>query len=438
MANLYYAPDFRVEINDQPVPAALRASISSVQYQTGLKEGVDRVELSVVNENLRWQDHDLLALDNPLTLFMGYAPDSLQKMFVGEIVSQSPTFPSGGVPMLTIAAQDRRQHLQEGNQTRWFAVPVPKYGNTPIPDTLVASMVATVNRLIPIFDPISAALSVLLGGVEVAVAMKQDPKMLQALIRKQVGESNLDFLKRIAHENGWEVLMDYSGPLGGYQLRFLSLAEHLSPEITLKYGQSLIDFTPRITKVGQIASVSVNIWISSIKTEFAVSASFDWESKSLNVNISPGFGMPGSMGATPQALGADKENPNAAKAQAEAQKTIDTTAVDKPDFTLAGKPVNAKSAPRMLLSNLLAVLNQRLTGSGSTIGDPRIQAGTVLRLDGLGQQFGGLYRVTSATHTIDSSGYRTSFEVRKEIWFESIPAFDQGAFKMLIPQHQFS
>jgi len=38
-----------------------------------------------------------------------------------------------------------------------------------------------------------------------------------------------------------------------------------------------------------------------------------------------------------------------------------------------------------------------------------------------------LYRVTSAKHTIDSSGYQTHFDVRKEVWFGSIPLADQGA-----------
>jgi uncharacterized protein len=75
----------------------------------------------------------------------------------------------------------------------------------------------------------------------------------------------------------------------------------------------------------------------------------------------------------------------------------------------------------------LAKLNNRLTGSGRCVGDPRIQAGTLTRLEGVGKQFGGLYRVTSATHTIDSGGYQTSFELRKEVWFGSIPLLEQGA-----------
>lgn len=436
MANLRFAPDFRIEINGKLVPALLRASASSVNLQTGF-EGSDRVDLTLVNDGLRWLDHELLKLDNSLALYMGYAPDPLEKMFAGEIVAQSPTFPSGGPPMLKVSAQDRRQHLQDRRPTRWFAVPIRNFGNTPIPDPVIAGVVAMEHRLIPVFDPIGAVFSVLIGGAEVFLA-RSDAKMMQKIIRKQLSESNLDFLKRVSHENGWEVLIDHSGPQGGWQLRFLSLVEHLTPDLTLKYGQSLIDFTPRITKVGQIASVSVKIWVPSIKMEFTITASWDWDRNSLNVNVSPGFGLRGKDQGTPEA----SENQAGRDAL---QKGLDTFSVEQPfgsqsqqkdgsgsQVMLVDEPVSPVTAPRVLLGKLLPRLNQRLTGSGSTVGDPRIRAGTVLRLEGLGEQFGGLYRVTSATHSIDSGGYRTSFEVRKEIWFGSIPALEQGAAKLSI------
>jgi hypothetical protein len=95
--------------------------------------------------------------------------------------------------------------------------------------------------------------------------------------------------------------------------------------------------------------------------------------------------------------------------------------------SLLDEPLTLSSAPRVIIGKLIPLLNRRLTGGGSTVGDPRIQAGVVLRIEGVGQQFGGLYRVTSATHTVDGSAYRTSFEVRKEIWLGSIPLPAQGA-----------
>jgi hypothetical protein len=396
MSNPRYVPEFRIKINGESIPAALRASVTGVSYQGGL-EGADRVELSLANENLRWLDHRLLALDNSLELHLGYAPDPLEQMFVGEIVSQDATFPSAGMPTMTVAAQDRLHRLQQGNKTRWFAIPIPMVGNFPIPDYPgVVNVVGLENGLIPIVDPVGAALSVLIGGISV-VSAGGDPGSMQHLIRKQDGESDFNFLRRIAAEYGWEMFIEHSGPLGGYQLRFMSSLDKLAADVTLKYGQSLIDFTPRISKVGQIIGVSVRLWQPDIKMEFTVTVSWDWDRQSLNLSISPGFGMATGTGSSQASI------------------------------TLVDEPVTLASAPRIILTKLIPKLNQRLTGSGSVIGDPRIRAGGVLRLEGLGEQFGGLYRVTSVTHTLDSSGYRTSFEVRKEIWFGSIPLPAQGA-----------
>ena len=400
MAGSRYAPDYRVEINGRPIPAALRASITSVSCQSGL-EGADRVELSLVNQDLRWLDHELLAMDNWLSLSLGYAPDHLEQLFVGEIVGQSPTFPAAGAPTLTVVAHDRRQHMQQGTKERWFAIPAACLGNWPIADAAILQMVSLEHMLIPIVDPLSAAVSVLITGAQVAVS-RNDPDAMQKIIRKQVGESDYDFLRRIALENGWEMLVDHSGPLGGHQLRFLSLAEHLMPDLTLKYGQSLIDFTPRLSKVGQVVGVSARIWQSDLKIDLSVTISWDWDRNSLNLSISPQIGMPG---------GAQQEDGS---------------------ILLLEEPVTGASAPRVIVHKLLERLNKRLTGSGSTIGDPLLTAGKVVRLEGLGQQFGGLYRVTSATHTLDSGGYRTSFDVRKEIWFGSIPLPLQGAIPVRI------
>ena len=47
--------------------------------------------------------------------------------------------------------------------------------------------------------------------------------------------------------------------------------------------------------------------------------------------------------------------------------------------------------------------------------DPRIRAGAVIRLENLGPDFSGDYRVVSATHSMGASGYVTQFEVMKEI-----------------------
>jgi phage protein D len=369
----------------------MRGSVTRLSVDLGL--GVsDRVEIALANDGLRWLDHPLLALDKPLAVSLGYAPDPLVQLFAGEIVAHNATFPSSGLPMLTVVAQDRLRHLQEGSKERWFALPTPTVGNFPLPDAAVVGIVALEHGLIPLLEPVGAAISALIG----VAAGGTDPNVMQTLIRKQGehgSESDFDFVAKIAKENGWELMIDHSGPLGGLQLRFFSPLGHLAPDLKLKYGASLLEFRPRITKVGQIVSVTVFVWISQIKTKLAITVGWDWDAMSLSISVSPAF--------TPTGMG--------------------------PSDVVVGDPVTLASAPRTILTELIPKLNQRLTGSGSCVGDPRIVAGAVLQLEGLGVQFGGLYRVTSATHTLDSGGYRTSFEARKEIWFGSIPLPEQGA-----------
>lgn len=391
MANDRYAPEFRLDVDGTPIPAALRASITSLRWETALG-AADRVELVLHNEGLRWLDERAIALDRELRLSLGYAPDPLAQVFVGEIVSHSAAFPSARPPTLTVAAQDRMQRLQTGAKARWFAIPIPTYGNVPLPDMAVAGIVSLEHALVPIFEPVGAALSVILGGAE-AMAALDGPGALQKLIRKQEGESDYDFLTRLSLENGWELKIDHGGPLGGHQLRFFAPLGHLTPDVELAYGRSLLDFTPRLSKVGQIASVTAHVWISQTKTKVSVTVGWDWDRAQLTIDIAPAF--MGTRGGS-------------------SSVTVD-------------EPVTPSSAPRTILSKLLPRLNQRLTATASTVGDTRLAAGAVVKIEGVGVQFGGLYRVTSATHTVDGSGYRTRFEARKEVWFGSIPLPEQGA-----------
>ena len=410
MTAMRYVPAYRLELNRSAVPKAMQSAISSISCQSGL-EGADRVEVSLVNDNLRWLDHPLLTLDTPLTLAMGYTDTSLEQVFVGEIVSQEASFPSSGPPTLTVAAQDYLQRLQQGTKVRWFAMPTKKFGNLPIPDYPgVVDQVSLQNGLIPVVDPIAATLAVTLGGVEAVAQAYSKSGTMQNLIRKQEGESDFDFLQRIAQQLGWDMLIDHSEPLGGYKLRFTSSLDWLDAELSLKYGRSLLDFTPRVTNVGQVAAVAVHLWQSDMKMGFTLTVGWDWDRQSLEISVSSGFGMP---------AGTTQESGRA-------------------QITLVDEPVTLTSAPRVLLSRLIPKLNNRLTGTGSTIGDMRIKPGVVLRLKGLGEQFSGLYRVTSATHTIDSGGFRTSFEVRKEIWFGSVPSYDRSKLPLSVQGFRLS
>ena len=386
-----FAPEFALFIGGQPVPADLRASIQAVRCHTGY-EGLDELEITIANEKLRWLDHDLFALDTGISLKLGYAPDPLVQVFDGEVVAHGATFPSDGMPSMTITAHDRRHSMRDGKKVRWFAIPLPVPGNLPLPDIATASIVTLENLLLPVFDPVGAALSIILGGVDTFVAVT-DPISAQKIIRKQANESDYDFLNRLAAENGWDVLMEHDGATGGHMLRFTSSLDNLSTDFTFGYGKSLIDFAPRVSTVGQIFSVGGFVWVPAIKMSFAVTLGFDWDRMSLTLGVYPGVVPIGMV----------------------------------PGDYMIEEPLTPTSIPRKLVSELIPRLNKRLTASGTVIGDPTIRAGNVLRIEGVGEEFGGLYRATGITHSIDGGGFRTRFEARKEIWFGSIPPSAQGA-----------
>lgn len=392
-----FVPEFRLEIDGAPIAATMRASVMSVTLRTGL-EGADRVDLTLANDGLRWLDDPQLRLDHDLALHLGYAGEGLEQVFVGRIVGNSATFPQNGPATVTVTAQDARQRLQQGTKVRWFAIPIPTVGNLPIPDLVTAPLVALENRLVPLLDPVGAAISVLLGGVE-AVAAISEPGGMQKLVRKQADESDYAFLARIAKENGWEMYVEHDGPLGGHQLRFESPMGHLDPDVTLRWGRTLTEFQPKVSIVGQIFSITGYVWVPPIKMVFVVTLGFDWDRMALTLSVYPG--------AVP--IG------------------------QSPSSHLVQEPLSPASAPRKLVSELIPKLNKRITATGATLGDPRIRAASVLRIDGVGETFGGLWRVTDATHTIDANGYRTQFQLRKEIWFGSIPSPDQGAVRVRAP-----
>jgi hypothetical protein len=381
-----FGPMFTIQINGSNLPAAMRGAIVSVSWTAGI-EGSDSVEVTFANQNFQWLDNPLLAVDNGFSLSIGYAPDPLEVVFVGEITGVEPSFPNGGMPTIRVTAHDFLQRLTHGKVDRAFAITLPTVGILPLPDPVVASLVSASNLLIPFPDPIGAALSALMSLVSYILA----PQEAQHSVRVQSGQSDFDFLTRVAKDNGWEVYIDHTLEPKGYVLRFQFLMQDYSPSVTLKRGQSLMEFTPRLTTVGDIFGVSARIWISTLQMEFVVVVSWDYDRAAFNLMIYPGLGDIGTV------LGSN---------------------VSK---TISIKPTGFPTAFRDILTEFLPRLNNRITGSGSTIGNPDIKPGKVINLVGLGSQFSGLYRITSATHTFDTSGYKTTFKGRQEVWFSGFP-----------------
>ncbi|SEB02504.1 MULTISPECIES: hypothetical protein [unclassified Mycobacterium] len=386
-----YAPDFRITINGAPVPAELRATVTSIKYEDG-RNAADRVEIALANPDLFWlrkhikgmgfapfptrlpappgasssiTPEGILDVQNSLTLAVGYVGEGVHHVFGGEITGITATFPNGGMPMLTVVAHDKLHRLGEGKATRGFGL---------LPDFLTAMLLSAENLIIPLIDPAIVAASTVVA-------------VLKAIFvgsgRKQVGQSDLELLADIAKDYDADFWVEDDVL---YLSRFI---KEYTPSSTLSWRKSLLDFTPRLTTVGQVAGVSMKFTLREIPLSFVVSVYWDFDNERIGVRVLPGLAASGGL------------------------------AFSGPNFSIVDQPISspvdlAGSALR-IVSELRGRLNKRMTGSGSCVGDPHIRAGKLVRLDGMGPDFSGDYRISSATHSIDGSGYQTHFEAFREL-----------------------
>jgi phage protein D len=391
-----YAPEFDIKINGDALPSPVRSAVTSVRYEDG-KNAADRVEIGLANPNLSWlQSHirglgfgpfptqlaigpggtaisgsdGVFDIDNKFELSMGYASEKLVPMFKGEVTGVNATFPNGGMPTMTLVAHDYLNRLARGSYARGFG---------PLADALVVAIMSAENLLVPLIDPAlmtvstaMTALNVIFGGSGTKQGRRGD------------GETDLKMLERIAAKYDADFWVEGDTL---YFSRFFF--KEYSPSIELAWGKSLLEFSPQISTVGQIASVAMKFTLRELPLSFLVSVFWDFDRETLGISVVPG------------------------------ESASFTKAANGPAITIADQPISSPTdianSALVILSKLRKKLNNRLTGSGSAVGNPDIRAGAILRLDGLGPDFSGDYRVTSATHTLDTGGYRTSFQVRKEI-----------------------
>lgn len=385
-----YAPVYRLAINGNDLPASVRSCITSVRYEDGL-EGADQVQISLANPDLRFlQSHirglsafalpaglgfnpigrveavpeGLFDLDNEVVLGLGYAPNPPEEMFLGEITGVGATFPNGGMPTLTITAHDFLQRTTRGSLSRGFG---------PLPDAAIVAILAAENGLLPLIDPSMIPLD----------ALNTVGNFLFGSATKQVGQSDFELLSETAARYDMELSVDHHTL---YLTRFI---KEYSPRLTLTYGESLLDFSPRLSTVGQVVGKSRRVSLRELRIDLILGVFWDFDRESIGINILP--------------------------AQAAAIAPVVSQPTEESEHKTIRNAIDVGNAIVGLIHELRQKLNNRLTGSGTAVGDPRLRAGAVIRLEGLGVDFSDTYRVTKASHTLDTNGYRTSFEVRKEI-----------------------
>lgn len=192
---------------------------------------------------------------------------------------------------------------------------------------------------------------------------------------EQNQESHYQFLERLAQRYGFEFFVH------GTTLYFVEPANDESGVLELEWGRGLMSFSPVGNIAEQVAEIEVRGWDVNGKTEFIGTA--------LAGVDEPGVERDEQAGGTYVAKVCSDTKVSVRRAVSSQQEADQWAA---------------------------ALLKQRaegfVRGDGETIGLPGIRPGTNIKLSGLGERFSRDYFIESCTHTVNASGYRTTFKVK--------------------------
>ena len=340
-----YVPAFEITVGNRKLDTSIAKSIMAISV-TEHSSGASSFSFQLNDPNLALIDEKKgpFTEGTRIEIDLGFV-DNTRKMIIGEISAISADLPGSGPVVVEVQGFDYFHRLSRGTVYRQFGGETPE---SQVSDSEIVSQIASEMQL------------------QAVVAKARAPVSL----RIQKNESNLDFLQRLAHLNGYVVKGDsdtiYFGP-------------PRTPEtIQLEWRKDLVNFSPRLSTAGLVNEVVVRGWDQVRKQRILANQKRD-ATKSLSLS---------SAGLEQISKGSGGRS----------QRVMDV-------------PVSSFLEAEAIAENTLR--NQQVTavaGSGTCLGNPLIRAGGKLELSGIGR-FTGTYSITRVTHTIGEGGYMASFEV---------------------------
>jgi len=342
------APEVKLRINGKEISEAATSDLVSVNVLEDVNAAGmftftllcwDNREMRVI-----WIDDDQFKEGNSVEIDMGYR-DHMKTLFKGEITGLEPEFPKDEAPKLTVTGYDRRHRLMGKRKTRTFLK---------MKDSEIANQVAGDWSLTPKIDDSRVRLDYVL----------------------QNNQSDFEFLQERARRIGYEMVVTDA------ELHFRPRKNEGSGVLTLSRDVELLDFSARLTTMGQLEEVCVQGWNPKEKKETTARSRIGDERQ-----------MGGS--ATGPAM------------TRRAFSGTGGTAVDTPVLDQA----EADQLARGWFGEMALTY---VEGFGICIGDPELRAGTLVDIEGLGKRFSGSYYVTSTEHSYRPNiGYRTALSIRR-------------------------
>jgi phage protein D len=284
-------------------------------------------------------------------------------LMVGEITAIEPIFAADNwQPVLRVRGYDRSHRLTRGTKTRTFGDANPQ-GSGVTEDQIVKTVAQ------------EAGLS-----VQTDTSGLSGIKYFHVL---QYNQTDLEFLWSRARLLGYQVYVEEK------KLYFQKANAIRGTETpaSLMWGENLASFAPRLTLMNQVDKAIVTGWDPGTKKALE-GVSTTIEARTKPSIASGGFDKKGSAVAK-EKLGGVAEDYIV---------DIPVLTVDQAKATAAAHFAEAESA---------FVQADGVCG----VGDPRINAGRVVTIEGVGARFSGDYYVTEARHTYAHGDYSVSFSV---------------------------
>jgi uncharacterized protein len=372
----FYVPGFEIRIDGVGLPRNVLRDVMEVTYHDNIDE-IDGFELTVNNWDASTRrckyigsetDAQLQGGGDATKLFTLFDPGgktavlslgysgTMMKMVTAAFTTMEPSFPESGPPVLTV----RGSNVLKGLRTKQFTT---SWSNKKPSDIAL-----NFNTLRDGNKPRLPAPWKIATNDQAAAA--ESPIDYVA----QKNQYDVDFLLQLAHGQSYTLEADEDTQ----ELRFGPTQSSISTNYQLDWGKGLMSFKPTLTTANQFKSVTVRGW--DRQTQKPIEAKIDQTDprvKKLNSNLA--------------SLVPDRQD----------QK------VDLPVFTKA-------EADQKALAIMLDRSKQMVTAHGKTVGLPKLRAGTLVNIQGIGSRLSGTYFVTKTTHTLGEGGYTTDFDCRRE------------------------
>jgi phage protein D len=186
----------------------------------------------------------------------------------------------------------------------------------------------------------------------------------------QNGQTHHKFIQKLAGENFFDFYIKEDK-------LYFGLPKESSEVVELEYGKSLLSFNPELNTAGQVSSVTV----------------VGYDPKTKKAIIGKATKKPNKTGASGAAT-MDKFFGNVEL------KVTNKHVANQQQANTRAKSILEKSSVGLV------------RGSATSIGIPEIRAGATITLSKLGKTFSQKYFIEKTKHSINTSGYSTSFNVR--------------------------